>query len=456
MTDIEVIGLPKQLATVNDTKWGTVVIGDEIFISSYAKNPYMIQVYDAENGSLKRSFNITGVIPNSYGSLGTDGTVFYVLNSANQIVSVDKTNGSVISVRSTPLYILDRTATFTIDLNRDIIFYSKYGESTSNFYINRFSTGALLNRYSMPKRGTGGGATIYNNSYFVISQYGSSSIFISSNIGDNLDTLTFKELYIYSGALGGIGVYLNRLIFCGYADNKLTSLEITPLSEQRVMLYSSLNNQYYYHDTVSWTSLGTNPTNQQILDYGMTEVNTSQIQQFESIDRDGWIPVHWTDGSSSIGAILKATPYAQILTAKNSIQLTGVVSGSFKWTATGDSRIALSVDDGVTYYAFKNGIWIDVTNDMANAMTAIDYTALTWEQYKLLARDSNFLKHQYYIPDNSTVDDILITAELMGSNKVADSNSYQLVYDQSTKTIRYQISKSGSYFCNYIDVATLY
>jgi len=211
------------------------------------------------------------------------------------------------------------------------------------------------------------------------------------------------------------------------------------------------NGDYYYHNSTIWISLGATPSSEDLENYGMSNISSSQITEFESIYGINWKACAWNSYTPPTTSVLQATPHPQILTAKNSIQLTGVESATFRWTATGNSRVALSVDDGVSYHAFKNGVWINVTNDMSNAMTSTEYSTLTWEQYKKLSGESNFLKHQYYIPANSTVDDILITASLIGYNKLADGSDYSISYDQVNKKITYSIKKDGTYSVNYID-----
>jgi len=442
------------LKTLNYTPWGLTVIGDEVFIATYSSSPYRIEVYSASIFELLRSFTVTGVTPNSYGSIGTDGNNLYVCNSANRLVSVDKTNGSVLSIRNDTTYNTDRGATFDIDLERDIMVYSRYGTVANNLVICRFSDGAILNTYTMPMQGTGASATIYKSrgaSYIIVTQYSTRDIFISSDISNGYGNLTFSSLYSYvANNLAGVGLYKNTLYFANYYDRRISKFDITKLTISKMLLRNG--QEYYYYSNSQWVSLGSNPTREQIITHGMESITASQISEFEALYGLTWYPIRWADEEdSSETGTLNATPYPQILTAKNSIQLTGVVSCTFQWTATGGSRLALSVDDGVTYHAFKNGIWVNVANDMSNAMTVTEYTAMTWEQYRLLAGDSNFLKHQYYIPNNSTIDDTLITAELMGTNKLANTSDYSVAYDQSKKTITINIKKSGTFFANVLD-----
>lgn len=219
--------------------------------------------------------------------------------------------------------------------------------------------------------------------------------------------------------------------------------------EKRVLLLHEGN---YYGYNLTWNNLGTSLNTIDILNNSTESIDINNINEFESLYNNNWEAVLWNDTSFEENCKIQATPYSQILPAKNSIQLTGVESAKFKWTATGVSRVALSVDDGVTYHALQNGIWVDVTNDMSNAMTASEYSNMTWEQYKLLAGDSNFLKHQYYIPDNSEVDDILIVVELMGTNRLANTTDYSTSYNQSNKTITINIKKSGTFFANVLDI----
>lgn len=267
---------------------------------------------------------------------------------------------------------------------------------------------------------------------------------IGASDGSNSNSYTFP----FGGYIGEIIIF-NRDLNQSEVDDVKKYLNSKWNSVNRLFL--NLNQNYYYYNS-GWNIADNIQSEEYLKLNGMKNITNEQLIEFENYLGKDWSCSVWSNLENDVNIKSESIPYSQILPALNSIQLTGVESATFKWTATGDARLALSVNEGMTYHAFKNGKWIDVTNDMSNAMTASEYSNMTWEQYKLLAGDSNFLKHQYYIPDNSTVDDILITAELMGTNKLANTSDYTTSYDQSGKKITITIKKSGTFFANVLDV----
>lgn len=208
---------------------------------------------------------------------------------------------------------------------------------------------------------------------------------------------------------------------------------------------------YYSYFNGNWIYLGETITKDDIIHYGMSELEHIEIFQFENLYGNNWATLVWCDKEDvELNAILNATPKPQILTAKSSAEFSGVESAEFKWIATGNARVAISINDGLSYHAYRNGTFIDISDDISQGMTPSEYGSWTQEEFDHFKGDSNFIRHKYYLPDGAEIDDILIKANMKGHNELA--KGHVINYDQSTKTITIDINKSGTYYTTYIDV----
>ncbi|MFJ7982416.1 discoidin domain-containing protein [Lysinibacillus xylanilyticus] len=253
--DITVTSPPTTvIPSFSNNKWGLTVIDDEIFISQYQIGKYPIEVYDANTFVLKRSFTVPNVVSNNYGSLGTDGVDLYVGDNNNKIIKVNKSNGAVINTGSLSIN-LGQTASFCIDLERDIIFYTMYTLDTNNIVFLRYSDGKILKLYSFPVIGSGAGSAIYKGSngtaYAIFSKYMGSNDFYIADISNGVDNLIFKELYTSNISKGGIFVYKENLFFVDYLYKKLSKISLSSLYNNNFLLQSN-NKTYSLKSTDIW------------------------------------------------------------------------------------------------------------------------------------------------------------------------------------------------------------
>ncbi|WP_338708255.1 hypothetical protein MHI48_09525 [Paenibacillus sp. FSL H7-0942] len=366
----EIVALGDAIDAVSSTgfiPWGITVIGNEIFVSQYNVTTYRIRVFDADAYTVKREFNVSGVTANQYGSIGTDGTNLMVSNSSECIVTIDKETGAVIKI-GTISYGFSLTATFDVDLERDLIVFQTY--SGGMVYITRYSTGVVLNTYRMPITTSGSGAIIYrkkgiSKAHIVVSQYFNNMIFVSSDISKSTENLTFTQIYTYNTArLTGLGARDNQLFVGVYSPgSKIFRLDISKLTANQFLIsaedkYYSVRSESYSQDTVipAMTS-------------NVTPLGKAFSSSEYSTDRGAWRSFDKTqttyasrDGAGMTGHLGYEFNIA-ITIGKYSVQ-----------SATGDSSTLQALSKDWTFEGSDDGVNWNVLDTQTNQAWTTAYT----------------------------------------------------------------------------------
>lgn len=214
----------KYKTSQNITTWGSCVIGNELFVSSYSTSN-IIEVYNLDTNLFVRKI----VTPFYYSyAIGTDGVDLYV--SSTVITKIDKNTGAKISdIRSfTNLYY----SSFAIDLKNDRIYYGEYNDVIT---IRKFSDGSLIKSYTLPDNYTSG-VTLINNKYILVTTYGSDKIYMAEIINNNVDNLTFTQVYNASSLILNASYYNDNLYLTTYSTDILKA----PISGIQLAYYKLL------------------------------------------------------------------------------------------------------------------------------------------------------------------------------------------------------------------------
>ena len=200
-------------------------------------------------------------------------------------------------------------------------------------------------------------------------------------------------------------------------------------------------------------------TSSDFLAEGITDINKITI-----ITSNGTTPIsalsnkfkilsYFTQDRYSSDIKLKAKPLNtnQLVYSSGDVSLVGVESiDSINLTASSDSKVTISFDSGLTEHAYLNGVWENVV-DASFGMTPSEINSLTPLIVKELRGDSNTIRFNYYLTENSYIDKIQMTVSMQGYEKLADTKDYSLSYNQSARKLIYNITKSGTYSVNYVD-----
>lgn len=225
------------------------------------------------------------------------------------------------------------------------------------------------------------------------------------------------------------------------------------LKSTKFLVQLKLNNQYLYlNQSSQWTVLPNAPTNQDFINYGMDTI-TAQIQQsLEAQYGKQYRFLLWTAGKLYIKAVQKAVPNPQLIHPNGDISLVNVETiDSLLLTATGNTKVAISFDSGLTWQAHDGTSWNTVA-DASNGMTVAQLNALTSAMLDGARNGSNFIRFSYWLGDETaSIDKIKMVVTMKGYEQLANTKDYNVSYDQATKTLSYTINKNGTYTVNYVD-----
>jgi len=207
----------------------------------------------------------------------------------------------------------------------------------------------------------------------------------------------------------------------------------------------------------SWNDLPILEVNKNyFLEYGIDDLS------FLNIENNGVVPIEllsdnfeillWTDEVNTSNTLkVNAQSKRQLVFANGDISIAGVETiDSLNLVAFGETKIAISIDAGITYSAFKNNNWEIVTN-AHEGMTIAEFNSLTSEQVNILRLDSNIIRFSYSLTNDARVDSLQMKVTMQGYEKLADTKDYTTSYDQTARKLTYNITKSGSYSVNYVD-----
>lgn len=204
----------------------------------------------------------------------------------------------------------------------------------------------------------------------------------------------------------------------------------------------------------------TKPTPEQFLEFGIDNL------QIMNIDSSGHSPFDELNGNIEVLSFTtsaksdnrKPTLYLNanlnkdiLIYPESDISLVGVETiDKLTLISIGDAKIAISFDEGLTWKAFKNGVWITVEN-AHNGMVYTELNALTSELIKNARGNSDYIRFSYYLVDGAEVDNIEMKVSLVGREKLASTSDFDILHDSLTNKIIFNIKKDGTYSVNYVD-----
>ncbi|MDQ0176738.1 hypothetical protein [Bacillus chungangensis] len=163
---------------------------------------------------------------------------------------------------------------------------------------------------------------------------------------------------------------------------------------------------------------------------------------------------------------LKALPRAQVITQKNDVDLSGVkfieeINWQVDTKKLGECLIALSFDEGRTWYGLHESSWIeldifDIHAFYKNGIDAKNLHEINGTKYHLIRESSDKLRFAFLInrpsfDDQASSSSIKIYTSHAGEYIVADTKKYQYRYDVESKTLVFNFNEAGTYSFNYVD-----
>lgn len=204
-----------------------------------------------------------------------------------------------------------------------------------------------------------------------------------------------------------------------------------------------------------WESVSTTyPTKDQFLNSGISDLEKLDVRALDSLSNNFKI-CFWTDKNTVDNPlsleISGRKSISELLYAIGDISLLGVEAiDSITLSSSGDVKVAISFDGGLTYKSYSNGSW-NIVTDATYGMTQTEINSLTAQQISEGRLSSDIIRFSYSIQNDATIDSIKMIVSMQGKEKLADTKDYTLSYDQGQKKLIYNITKSGTYSVNYVD-----
>lgn len=120
--------------------------------------------------------------------------------------------------------------------------------------------------------------------------------------------------------------------------------------------------------------------------------------------------------------------------------------------ATPEVKHVISMDGGFTWVKFDGTSWVQVAN-FSEGNTTGEINAVTSAQYKLLYNNQSSITFGHALSAESSITSVKLKVNLQGLTRLAPSTSYTQDFDQASKTITFNITKTGQYIVNYVDAA---
>ena len=217
----------------------------------------------------------------------------------------------------------------------------------------------------------------------------------------------------------------------------------------RIFVYQN-SNYYYLNTSNSWQILPNIPTSQDFLDYGLEEFNGATQRSFESNYGKQYRLYRWSVEISN-KAYQVGTKQPELVYPKSDILLEGVqyIDG-ITLSATGNAKVAISFDSGLTWNVYRNNAWESIINAY-DGMTTSEVNSLSSSQIEQLRNGSNTIRFQYSLSNLAEIDRIQLSVTMIGSEIIARTSDYEIDYDYDNKTIIYTFKKSGTYSVNYVN-----
>lgn len=285
-----------------------------------------------------------------------------------------------------------------------------------------------------------------------------SQTFSNWRIQGSNDNSTWEDLLIASNEVPPINNYKDYTLtttgeFLYYRVYIEQGSGIPSLSGFRLLSKGTPMVDGYWKDiSVSYPTLD-NFINDGLKDLRVLTIKDSQgISPIDILTNDIKVVSYFGENLVSTKLKLKAKPLNtnQLVYTNGDISLFGVETiDSINLTSYGECKITVSFDSGTTEYAYINGVW-NLVENASFGMSSSELNALNGQILSIIRNDSNTVRFNYYIVDNSYVDKIQMKVTMQGTEKIAESKDYTLTYNQSQRKLIYNISKSGTYSVNYV------
>lgn len=284
-------------------------------------------------------------------------------------------------------------------------------------------------------------------------------LYVDGNINPSIvNDISFTELKNTNNLTIGKSASGDYNYFNGQIDN----LEVynSHLSPKDFHIHPSIifdNNEYksYNNTTSQWEVISKSmPSASQFIVNGMESLSPilDRVNGFSPIDllSDEFRILTWTN-SPTPKLSLESPSAAQIVHSINDISLFGVdVIDKISLIANGDVKIGVSFDSATTWLSYKNGQWLEL-DSVHSGMTVSEINALTSEQIMEAKNQSQTVRFAYSLSGNAEVNRVEMKVSMRGVEHIAKTSDYEMAYDVSTKTIIFNIKKTGTYSVNYVD-----
>lgn len=210
----------------------------------------------------------------------------------------------------------------------------------------------------------------------------------------------------------------------------------------------------------AWVDVGPAPVTQEMFDtHGMSSLVGVDVSPLTAPQL-----LVWTDGTGSKTCRLTAVPHPKLVLASGDIRLDYVENIDsfnliYNQTGGGVIRLIASVDGGVTWKTYSNGVWSTINhNDLAevkaNGIPPDVFNSIPSADWMTLIGTSKTIRFGYYLEMNASTDvaatdKLSAQFDMRGSWDMAQPYVDFIYRYTNNSTMQVRLFNNGSYKINY-------
>lgn len=183
-----------------------------------------------------------------------------------------------------------------------------------------------------------------------------------------------------------------------------------------------------------------------------TPTSMATVTNFNTLIGSPFKVINYAD--ATVPTVTVKENFTGRLTAKSmAVSLLGVENlMSLNAVAAGDIKHGISFNGSNNWIKFDGSNWVQIA-DLSQGMSTLELNALTKDQLEQARIDAvaTSITFGHSLAADASITTLTLKVNMQGVTQLAPTSSYTQTFDQATKTITFNISKTGQYRINYVD-----